>query len=90
MKIALNYWSVKHVEAAVESDAVDTLLICDSLFRSQEISERKRYVKIVDAVRESSGVVRIFSSLHVSGEREHFFSFILAIFKVTSVIIFSF
>ncbi len=80
---------MKHVEAAVESDAVDTLLICDSLFRSQEISERKRYVKIVDAVRESSGVVRIFSSLHVSGERKHF-SFILAICKVTSIIIFSF
>lgn len=63
---------VKHVEAAIESDAVDTLLICDSLFRSQELMERKRYVKIVDAVRENSGVVKIFSSLHVSGERKCF------------------
>lgn len=63
------FYGVKHVEAAIESDAVDTLLICDSLFRSQELMERKRYVKIVDAVRENSGVVKIFSSLHVSGEQ---------------------
>lgn len=61
---------VKHVEAAIESEAVDTLLICDSLFRSQNLAERKRYVKIVDSVREGSGTVRIFSSLHVSGERK--------------------
>jgi len=58
------------VEAAIESEAVDTLLICDSLFRSQNLAERKRYVKIVDSVREGSGTVRIFSSLHVSGERK--------------------
>lgn len=63
------FYGIKHVEAAVESEAVDTLLICDSLFRSQEINERKRYVKIVDEVKENSGTVRIFSSLHVSGEQ---------------------
>lgn len=63
------FYGVKHVEAAVESEAVDTLLICDSLFRSQNLAERKRYVKIVDSVREGNGTVKIFSSLHVSGEQ---------------------
>jgi protein pelota len=63
------FQSVKHVEKANEAEAIDTLLISDSLFRSKELSERKRYVNIVDYVKENGGQVRIFSSLHVSGER---------------------
>ena len=59
----------KHVEKASEAEAIDILLISDSLFRSQEIVERKKYVNIVDRVKENNGQVRIFSSLHVSGER---------------------
>ena len=31
---------------------------------------RKRYVNLVDSVRDSGGDVKIFSSLHVSGERK--------------------
>lgn len=65
-------YSLKHVERANEAEAIDTLLISDSLFRSKELSERKRYVSIVDKVRENSGQVKIFSSLHVSGERKWF------------------
>ena len=38
--------------------------------RSQDIQQRKRYVAMVDNVRENGGDVKIFSSLHVSGERE--------------------
>lgn len=63
------YYGLKHVEKANEAQAIDTLLISDSLFRSKELSERKRYVRIVDQVREHSGQVKIFSSLHVSGEQ---------------------
>ena len=64
------FYGSKHVEMANEADAIDVLLISDSLFRSKELSERKRYVSIVDKVRENNGQVRIFSSLHVSGERK--------------------
>lgn len=35
-----------------------------------DLKQRKRYVKLVDTVRESCGEVKIFSSLHVSGERK--------------------
>lgn len=55
---------------AVEAFAVETLLITDSLFRSRDLNERKKFVAIVDSVKENMGQVRIFSSLHVSGERE--------------------
>lgn len=44
-------------------------MIC--LFRSQNIAERKRYVKLVDSVKESGGDVKIFSSMHVTGERKY-------------------
>ena len=40
--------------------------------RSQNVNERKMYVALVESVRDNSGVVRIFSSLHVSGERTYF------------------
>ena len=40
---------------------------------AKEVATRQRYVRLVDGVRESAGVVRIFSSLHVSGEREWYF-----------------
>lgn len=33
------------------------------------MAKRKKYVAIVDGVKENNGDVRIFSSLHVSGER---------------------
>lgn len=63
------YYGYNHVEKASEADAIDVLLISDSLFRAQELAERKKYVKIVDRVRENNGQVKIFSSLHVSGEQ---------------------
>lgn len=63
------FYGIKHIEKANEADAIDNLLIVDSLFRSLNVNERKRYVHIVDRVRENNGQVRIFSSLHVSGEQ---------------------
>ena len=59
----------KHVFRASEAQAVEILLISDNLFRSQDIPKRKRFVKLVDDVREVGGDVRIFSSMHVSGEQ---------------------
>uniref|UniRef100_UPI00358FED7C protein pelota homolog n=1 Tax=Myxine glutinosa TaxID=7769 RepID=UPI00358FED7C len=63
------FYGVKHVERAIETEAVDVLLVSDTLFRNQEVAVRNRYVRIVDSVKEGGGTVRIFSSLHVSGEQ---------------------
>lgn len=54
---------------ANEQQAVDSLLITDELFRSRDVKERRKYVDLVESVRENGGEVRIFSSLHVSGEQ---------------------
>lgn len=43
-----------------------TLLI----HRNQDPKERKEYVRMYDDVVEAGGDVKIFSSMHVSGERE--------------------
>lgn len=38
--------------------------------RSADIPTRQRYVRLVESVKDNGGNVRIFSSLHVSGERK--------------------
>ncbi|XP_012251512.2 protein pelota [Athalia rosae] len=63
------FYGKRHVEKANEAQAIETLLISDKLFRCQDIALRKQYVNLVDSVRESGGDVKIFSSMHVSGEQ---------------------
>jgi protein pelota len=62
------------VERAVEKGAVGrgggVLLISNALFRAQNVAERKRWVRLVDRVREvEGGEVRVLSSQHESGKR---------------------
>ena len=63
------YYGYKHVAHANNVGAVETLLVTDELFRAADISTRRRYVALVDAVKANGGDVRVFSSLHVSGEQ---------------------
>ncbi|KAJ0013672.1 protein PELOTA 1 [Pistacia vera] len=59
----------KHVEVAHERMAVQTLLITDDLFRNADIATRKKYVNLVNSVKDSGGTAHVFSSMHVSGEQ---------------------
>lgn len=43
---------------------------CSSFNRNQDPIQRKEYVKIHDDVLDAGGDVKIFSSMHVSGERK--------------------
>ncbi|XP_068629462.1 protein pelota [Battus philenor] len=63
------FYGKKHVEKANEALAIETLMISDKLFRCQDILKRKEYVALVDSARENGCDVRIFSSMHVSGEQ---------------------
>ncbi|KAG5925629.1 hypothetical protein E4U42_004103 [Claviceps africana] len=60
------------VEKAVEDGAVGpgggVLLINNSLFRSQDLATRKKYVALVDKVHLDGGEARILSSDHESGQ----------------------
>ncbi|KAG5854756.1 protein pelota homolog [Anguilla anguilla] len=75
------FYGLAHVEKANEAMAVDVLLISDELFRHQEVATRSRYVRLVDSVRDNGGTVRIFSSLHVSGEQLNQLSGLAAILR---------
>ena len=59
----------KHIMLALEAQAIETLMISDKLFRAQDVGQRKKFVRIVDEVKEFGGNVKIFSSMHVSGEQ---------------------
>nr|AON96623.1 protein pelota [Bicyclus anynana] len=63
------FYGKKHVEKANEAMAIETLMISDKLFRCQDILKRKEYVGLVDSARENGSDVKIFSSMHVSGEQ---------------------
>jgi protein pelota len=64
----------REVESAVGQGAVGrgggVLIISNRLFRSQDVAERKRWVSLVDRVRDvEGGEVRVLSSDHESGRR---------------------
>ncbi|KAI0127288.1 hypothetical protein BJ170DRAFT_580875 [Xylariales sp. AK1849] len=67
------WYGISTVEKAVAEGAVGrgggVLLINNSLFRSLDIATRKKYVALVDKVREDGGDARILSSDHESGQR---------------------
>ncbi|XP_014098764.3 protein pelota [Bactrocera oleae] len=63
------FYGKKHVLEAAKAMAIETLLISDNLFRCQNVNERKEYVNLVESVRDAGGEVKIFSSMHISGEQ---------------------
>ncbi|KAF2708077.1 hypothetical protein K504DRAFT_381596 [Pleomassaria siparia CBS 279.74] len=68
------WYGPREVERAVEKGAVGrgggVLLISNALFRANDVVERKRWVGLVDRVRDvEGGEVRVLSSLHESGQR---------------------
>lgn len=75
------FYGLAHVEKASEALAIDILLISDQLFRHQDVATRSRYVRLVDAVRDNGGNVRVFSSLHVSGDQLNQLSGVAAILR---------
>lgn len=63
------WYGKKEVAKAVEKGAVGTLLISNSLFRSTDVAERRKYVTMVEDVKKAGGEPLILSSLHESGVR---------------------
>ena len=58
-----------HVAAAVEMGAVQTLLITDGMFRTENVEDRNTFVAIMDSVKSIGSTVVIMSTQNVSGER---------------------
>lgn len=63
------WYGSKEVERAVDKGAVGTLLVSNSLFRSNNVAERRKYVRMVEEVKKSGGTSLVLSSIHESGIR---------------------
>lgn len=74
-------YSLKEILLANQENAIESLLITDKLFRSNDFNERKKYLKIISEVEQTGGEVYKFSSLHVSGEQLNNFTGIAAILR---------
>lgn len=81
------YYGYAHVAKAHALLAIDTLLVTDELFRSADIPTRKKYIALVEQVKDSQATVRVFSSLHVSGEQLAQLSGVAAILRYNYVML---
>ncbi|PWW79152.1 hypothetical protein C7212DRAFT_288221 [Tuber magnatum] len=63
------WYGPKEVERAVDKGAVGTLLVSNSLFRSDNVAERRKYVRMVEEVEKGGGTSLVLSSIHESGIR---------------------
>ena len=75
------YYGYLHVSKADEQMAVESLLVTDELFRNSDVPTRKKYVALVESVREHGGKVYVFSSMHVSGQQLQQVSGVAAILR---------
>ena len=57
---------------SIMGDGVYTAVTCVYVMflRSADVPTRQRYVALVEGVKDGGGSVKVFSSLHVSGERK--------------------
>ena len=58
------------MEYALDNQAVETLLISDKLFRSKNVSVRKKFVSMIERAEREGLQSIIFSSMNPSGERK--------------------
>lgn len=63
------WYGPEEVEKAAQMSAVETLMVTESLFRSSDVNERKRYVALCEEIERQGREVLVFSSLHASGQQ---------------------
>jgi len=71
----------KYVFEACVHKAISDLLISDKVFKTRNLDLRKKYVNLVDEVKDYGGNVYLFSSGHFSGEKLDDLSGIAAILR---------
>eukprot|EP00835_Amoeboradix_gromovi_P004011 NODE_290_length_11632_cov_0.441256.p5 type:complete len:378 gc:universal NODE_290_length_11632_cov_0.441256:9111-10244(+) len=63
------WYGYDHVQRALNSGAIETLLVSDELFRSPDVKIRNRYIRLTEDVEQVGGKVYIISTMHVTGEQ---------------------
>ena len=75
------FYGPAHVMAAHDLQAIDKLLITDSVFRTKNTAQRKMWVRVTEELAKSGGVTHMFSSAHASGEQLEQITGVAAILK---------
>lgn len=75
------FYGPAHVMAAHDLQAIDKLLITDSVFRTKNTAQRKMWVRVTEELAKSGGAAHIFSSAHASGEQLEQITGVAAILK---------
>ena len=63
------FYGYEYVVKAADNSAISIMMVSDSLFRSADLDERKKYIVLVENVRKAGGTVFIFSAMHTTGEQ---------------------
>lgn len=74
-------YGLRDVETANHYEAISCLMLSDMLFRSNNLALRKKYSHLLYNVRKYGSEVRIFSSMHMSGQQLNQLTGIAAILK---------
>ena len=74
-------YSYKHVRLALDSAAVDTLMLADDLFRSPDVRTRAAYVALAEEARGQGVSVRVVSGMHPAGQQLAMMSGVAALLR---------
>lgn len=74
-------YGLRDVETANHYEAISCMMLSDMLFRSNNLALRKKYSHLLYNVRKYGSEVRIFSSMHMSGQQLDQLTGIAAILK---------
>ena len=75
------WYGYEAVKRAVDERAVSILMLTDTLFKAMDVAERRRYVALVEEVKEAGGQVLIMSGQHPAGEELKMLTGVAAILK---------
>ena len=75
------WYGYDEVKRAVDERAISVLMVTDTLFKAADVSERRRYVRLVEEVKEAGGQVLIMSGQHPAGEELKQLTGVAAILK---------
>lgn len=74
-------YGASFVKHACDMAAIEKLLITDSLFRSADVEQRKKYVSLTEQAKSMGATVVTFSTQHVSGEQLNLMGGVAAILR---------
>jgi len=75
------WYGPQHIAYAAQNNAIEVLLVTDELFRAADVAKRKMYCDLCENVKDCGGTVKVFSSLHPSGEQLQKISGVAAILR---------